>query len=72
MLYRLSWKDEMILEGRAQGARETLLFLLEKRFGPVPDSMRNRIDSIRSLDRLNRLAYKAATARTLKSLRLGG
>jgi hypothetical protein len=72
MLYRLSWKDEMILEGRTQGARETLLFLLEKRFGPVPDSVRSRIDSIRSFDRLNRLAYKAATAKTLKGLRLGG
>lgn len=72
MLYRMSWKDEMLLEGRTQGARETLLFLLEKRFGSVPDSIRSRIDSIRSLDRLNRLAYKAATAKTLKGLRLGG
>ena len=72
MLYRLSWKDEMILEGRTQGARESLLSLLEARFGLVPEEVRSRVEAIHSFDRLNRLVRKAATAKTLKGLRLGG
>ena len=72
MLYRMSWKDEMLLEGRTQGARESLLSILEERFGLIPEMVRSRIESIQSLERLNRLVRRAATARTLKSLRIGG
>lgn len=72
MLYRMSWKDEMILEGRTQGARAMLLSLIEVRFGLVPEEVRSRIESIHSFERLNRLVRKAATAKTLRGLRLGG
>lgn len=71
MLYRLSWADEMVLKGRTQGAQELLLSILEERFGPVPENVRSRVESIHSFDRLNRLARKAMTAKTLKGLRLG-
>jgi hypothetical protein len=71
MLYRLSWADKMVLKGRTQGAQELLLSVLEERFGPVPENVRTRIESIQSFDRLNRLARKATIAKTLKGLRLG-
>jgi len=72
MLYRMSWKDEMLLEGQAQGARKALLSILEERFGLVPEAIRDRIESIQSLDRLNRLIRKAVTIKTFRGLRLGG
>ena len=71
MLYRLSWKDEMILEGERRGIRGVLCDQLEERFGPVPEEIRSRIQSIESVDRLKRLARKVPTAKSLKSLRLG-
>jgi hypothetical protein len=68
MLFKLSWADKM----QGQAVQSTVLSILETRFGAVPEEVRTRIQKIYSLDRLNRLACKAATARTLKSLRLGG
>ena len=67
MLYKVTWEDRMMSEG----ARGMLLELLEERFGPVPDEVRDRVEKIRSLERLNRLARKVLTAKSLKSLRLG-
>jgi hypothetical protein len=71
MLYRLSWKDEIVLAGEERGARRVLLSLLEKRFGTVPEEVRSHVERIRSVDRLSRLAEKVLTAKSLKSLRLG-
>ncbi|HEX4497137.1 MAG TPA: DUF4351 domain-containing protein [Thermoanaerobaculia bacterium] len=71
MLYRLSWKDEIVLAGEERGARRVLLSLLEKRFGTVPEEIRGHVEKIRSVERLSRLAEKVLTAKSLKSLRLG-
>jgi hypothetical protein len=68
VLFKLSWADKM----QGQAVQSTLLSILEERFGSVPEDVRARIGRIYSLDRLNQLARKAVTARTLKSLRLGG
>lgn len=67
LLFRTSWADKMM----GEGARQVLLGVLEQRFGPVPDETRQRIEKIRSVDRLTRLAQKVLTAKSLKSLRLG-
>lgn len=67
LLFRMSWADKMM----GEGARQVLLGVLEERFGPVPDEVRQRIEKIRSVDRLTRLAQKGLTAKSLKSLRLG-
>jgi hypothetical protein len=67
LLYIETWEDRM----QAQGARKVVLSLLEERFGAVPEEVRNRLEKIRSIDRLTRLAQKAVTAKSLKSLRLG-
>jgi len=71
LLYRMTWLDKLELEGRCRGGRKILLALLEGGFGPVPDNVRERIEKIRSMDRLIRLARKTVDAKSLKSLRLG-
>jgi hypothetical protein len=67
LLYIETWEDRI----EARGARKVVLGLLEERFGAVPEEVRQRLDRIRSVDRLTRLAHKALTAKSLKSLRLG-
>lgn len=64
----MSWGDRLKAEARSEGARTVLLHLLEQRFGKLPESARERIDSIDSVNRLTRLAERALTARTLESL----
>ena len=71
LLFRRSWLEELELEGQCRGGRMILLALLEGRFGPVPENVRERIEKIRSMDRLSRLARKTVNAKSLKSLRLG-
>jgi predicted transposase YdaD len=71
LLYKVSWADKMRLEGRRQGAQDMLLHLLEERFGPVPEEVRSRVESIQSVERLKRLFSKAMIAKSLKGLRLG-
>jgi hypothetical protein len=71
LLYKVSWADKMRLEGHRQGIRDILFDDLEERFGPVPEEIRSRIESIQSVDRLKRLIRKARTAKSLKGLRLG-
>jgi hypothetical protein len=66
-----TWTDRIEIEGEKRGARKVLLHQLEQRFGPIPDDVRLRVEKIRSLDRLTRLASRVLTARSLKEMRLG-
>ncbi len=66
-----TWTDRLMVEWKTQGTRETLLRLLERRFGPIPDEIRHRVENIHSQDRLTRLAERVLTARSLKEMRLG-
>lgn len=66
-----TWTDRLFVEGKKQGLREALLDLLQDRFGPIPDEVRQRVEKIRSEDRLSLLLRKVLTARTLKEMRLG-
>ena len=66
-----TWTDRLFVEGKKQGLREALLDLLQDRFGPIPDEIRQRVEKIRSEDRLSLLLRKVLTARTLKEMRLG-
>jgi hypothetical protein len=67
----VTWSDRILFEGERKGAQLILLDVLEGRFGPVSDEVRRRVERIRSLDRLRRLARKAGVAESIKSLRLG-
>ena len=66
-----TWTDRVEIEGEKKGARKVLLHQLEQRFGPIPEDIRQRVEKIRSLDRLTRLASRVLTARSLKEMRLG-
>ena len=67
MLHIETWADRMM----AQGARRVVLGLLERHFGPVSEEVRNRIERIRSIDRLTRLAERVPTAHSLQQIGLG-
>jgi len=54
-------------EGREEGRRELLLRQMDKRFGPVPDWARNRIDAMSTAD-LERIGLRMLDAVDLKEL----
>lgn len=58
------------LQEALQAMRRVLLSLLEQRFGPLPETTRQKVEAISSLDRLTRLSERALTARSLATLRL--
>jgi Putative transposase, YhgA-like len=57
-------------EGLRQGAQGVLLDLLGKRFGPLPEGVRQRVEEIASTSRLRRLAQRALSARSLEEMGL--
>jgi 5'-deoxynucleotidase YfbR-like HD superfamily hydrolase len=71
LLYGPTWADKMMLEQKARGAQTIVMALIEERFGPVPEEIKSRVESIQSMDRLKRLLRKTTTAKSLKGLRLG-
>jgi predicted transposase YdaD len=58
-------------EGLLQGARLTVLRLIEQRFGPVPGQARERIEAISALDELERMTDKILIAASLSEMGLG-
>jgi hypothetical protein len=69
-LYRAEARKRERRAGKEQGIREVLLRLLTKRFGPLPDSVRQRVEEIDSVARLTRLAERVLTASSLEDLKL--
>jgi len=57
-------------KNRQEGMREILLRQLERRFGPIPEEKRRGIEAITSRTRLNRLADRILTARSLDEMGL--
>jgi len=57
-------------EGRAQGAHQLLLHQLVKRFGPLPEKVRQQVETISSLDRLTELAERVLSAHSLEEMGL--
>ena len=55
-------------EGRQEGIREVLLQQIERRFGPLPEEKRHRVEAITSPARLKRLADKILTAKSLQEM----
>jgi predicted transposase YdaD len=56
--------------GAQQGARQVLLHQLGKRFGPLPETVRRRVEAIDSLDLLTRLAERLLSAHSLEEMGL--
>jgi hypothetical protein len=57
-------------QGRLEGMRELLLHTIERRFGPLAEEKRHRVEAITSPARLKRLADKVLTAGSLEEMRL--
>ncbi|HSG40676.1 MAG TPA: Rpn family recombination-promoting nuclease/putative transposase [Thermoanaerobaculia bacterium] len=55
---------------RAEGMHEILLRQLNRRFGPIPEEVRSKVEKIHSTRRLNTLADKILTAGSLRELGL--
>ena len=62
----LTWAERM----EAKGIRHTLLRFLERRFGPLPATLRERLDAIDDPETLDRLSDKAFDATSLDELGL--
>jgi hypothetical protein len=58
------WQREI----QAESMREILLQLLERRFGPLPEENRHRLEAIKSHLRLKRLADQILTAQSLQEM----
>ncbi|HEX9943263.1 MAG TPA: hypothetical protein VGG03_14680 [Thermoanaerobaculia bacterium] len=68
-------KEEGFNEGREQGLEEgraALLRELERRFGPLPEPVRQRVVSLDSISKIVELSTAAATAPSLAALGLSG
>ena len=61
---------EGVEEGTQRGARQLLLHQLGKRFGPLPETVRRRVEAIDSLDLLTRLAERLLSAHSLDEMGL--
>jgi hypothetical protein len=59
-----------LAQGRARGMRETVLRLLERRFGALPGPMRQRLECTVSGERLEEIADRLFTAQSLDDLGL--
>ncbi|HEY2289099.1 MAG TPA: Rpn family recombination-promoting nuclease/putative transposase [Thermoanaerobaculia bacterium] len=64
----LEWRKKYRKEDLQEGMRQILLQLLERRFGPLPEEKRSRVEAITSPARLKRLADKILTAKSLQEL----
>lgn len=72
-----AWKQEGYREGRQEGRHETLqqfqeilVLQLEKRFGPLSEGARARLEAIDSVETLGELISRGATALSLDELGL--
>ncbi|MFL6233405.1 MAG: hypothetical protein ACJ76N_09760 [Thermoanaerobaculia bacterium] len=53
---------------QAESMREVLVQQLERRFGPLPEEKRHRLEAITSHARLKRLADMILTAKSLQEM----
>ena len=49
-------------EGKEKQAKQAILLFGEERFGPADDTIKNQIESVSDLERLNRMIRRAAKA----------
>lgn len=63
---KMTWSETQ----RFEGASQLLLHQLAKRFGPLPEKVRKQVEAITSFDKLNKLAERVLSARSLEELGL--
>ena len=83
---KMSWAEQIFTEGQEtgveigvqkgveqgveQGVRQTLFRLLSRRFGPLSDGVKRRVDEIHSVERLNQMIDQILVARSLEEMGL--
>jgi hypothetical protein len=75
---RLTWAEQFeekgwhkgVETGVETGARQTLLHLLGARFGPLTDDVKQQVEAIHSVQRLNQIAEHLLVARSLEEIDL--
>ncbi|HEX4963756.1 MAG TPA: DUF4351 domain-containing protein [Thermoanaerobaculia bacterium] len=67
---KMTWSETLVAEGKQSGACQLLLHQLGKRFGPLPEAVRRRVEAITSLDVLTELAERVLSARSLEEMGL--
>ena len=67
-------RDELInkgkIEGKIEGEKKTLLKILTKRFGEVPQSIQEKILSIKDTEKLNTLVDEALSVESLSQIKI--
>ena len=63
---KMTWSEAQ----RFEGASQLLLLQLAKKFGPLPEKVRQQIEAISSLDRLAKLGVRVLTAHSLEEMGL--
>lgn len=64
----MTWSERMMAQGRVDGVRQVLLRQMNQRFGPLPERVRQKVEGIASMPRLNRLADRLLVAGSLEEL----
>src|SRR5436305_3232159 len=67
----LSWTDQWLQEGAENAlakARQVCLRDLERRFGPLPEEIRRRVEAIASIEELTEFVFRAGAAPSLAAL----
>lgn len=69
----IEWTQQWKQEGREEGLEEVrgiLLRELERRFGPLPEGVRRRVDEIGSFKELTELSVRVGSASSISELGL--
>lgn len=65
------WRLEGIAEGIAEGKVESMMTVLEARFGKIPVSLKKKLNTLRENDRVEKALILAATCNSLKEFQKG-
>jgi len=65
------WKAEGQAEGRLEGTADSIVMILEARFGPADPQVRDRLTTL-TVEQLRPLVTRAATINSLDTLFEGG
>lgn len=65
---KMTWSENVEARGEARGIRESLLLILQARFGTLPETLLRRIDAMSSVDELRQWVSRAALASSTREL----
>ncbi|HEX4966264.1 MAG TPA: hypothetical protein VF173_35980 [Thermoanaerobaculia bacterium] len=65
-----TWAETLEAKGQIKGAHTLLLHVLAMRFGPLPEGVQRKVETINSWSRLNKLAERVLSAHSLEEMGL--